>query len=114
MGAVTVANVVPGSNQGRDKVVEADVTFSSSYSAGGDTLNPRQLGLRGIREAQIVGRHIRTGKPIPNANLQTGKSIQLGGTETAPTLKLYDTANTESTAALSNAGVTKRVRFLGY
>lgn len=114
MGAVAVSNLSPGSTVGRFKAVEADVAFSASYATGGDTINPKALGLRAIHEVVVPSHHIRTRKPTEAARLQSGLSVNLGGTTVAPTLLAYDAAATEVAAATNLSARTLRLRFLGY
>lgn len=113
MGAVTVANKDYGSSP-RGKVVEADVTFSASYATGGDSIALTLLGLRGVREVVVPSHNIRTRKAVADAASQAGKTVQLGGTETVPLLKLYETALTQVANATNTSTVVLRLRFIGY
>lgn len=114
MGAVAITNRTPGSSVGRERVVEADVAFSASYATGGDTIDPRALGLRAIKQITVPSHNIRTGKPTTAALMQSGLSVNLGGTETAPLLLAYDASGTQVAAATNLSARTLRVRFLGY
>ena len=114
MGAVVITNRTPGSTAGRFKAVEADVAFSASYATGGDTIDPKALGLRAIHEVLVPSHHIRSGKPTEAARLQSGLSVNLGGTSTAPTLLAYDAAATQVANATNLSARTQRLRFLGY
>lgn len=113
MGATTITNRKQGV-QDRRKVVEADVTFSASYATGGDTVSLAALGLNGVKQMLIPSHDLITRKPVSAAVAQTGNSYQLGGTEVAPTIKVFTTTNTELAAATNASSATIRVRFLGY
>lgn len=113
MGAVTVANKSQGVRDHR-KAVEADVTFSASYATGGDTLALGLLGLKGLTEVMVPSHHLITRKAVATTASRAGKTVELGGTVSAPTLKVYDTANTEVTAATNLGTVVLRLRFLGF
>ncbi len=55
-----------------------------------------------------------TRKPVPTASTRSGLSIELGGTVTAPTLKIYDLAATEVAAASNNSARGPiRLTFIG-
>ena len=120
MGAVTIVagttkRGLVGTASGRRKDVEADINLSATYTTGGDTLDPKALGLRAIVGISVVGVNHNTRKPVADASAQSGLSLQLGGAETAPTIKAYDAANTEAVAASNNAARGPvRVRVRGY
>lgn len=112
MGATAIAAKVHGRWNDK-KVVEADITFSGSYATSGDTVAVSALGMRRVDEISIPSHHLVTHKTVATASSQAGKTIQLGGTSSAPKLLAYDAANTEIANATSLSGVTIRVRFFG-
>lgn len=117
MGAVTISNKTSGGagvQPARGKMVEADVTFSASYATAGDTLDPKQLGLKGIREVLVPSHDSRTRKAVATAASRAGKTVELGGTESAPKLLVFDTANTEVANATNLSTIVLRLRFIGY
>lgn len=96
-----------------EKTIEAVCTFSSSYATGGDTVSIlTDLGMTEVNRISLTS-HRLDGLPISTAQAQTGFSIQLGGTNKAPTLKLFPTTTTEATAASNNSTVAMVVRFHG-
>lgn len=108
MGALAFSNR-EDDVQGGKRVVEADVTFSSSYATGGDTISKAQLGLTQIDDAQLLSLKNRKGGTLT----AHGRQVQLGGTAAAPTLKLYAGTGSEVANASNNSTVVARVRFLG-
>lgn len=113
MGAVSVSDRAQG-RADKYKVVEADVTFSNDYATGGDTVAVADLGLRQVLEILIPSHDLITKKAVATTSSRAGKTLELGGTSLAPTLKVHDSANTEVSAATNLASVTIRVRFLGH
>ncbi len=112
MGAVAVTSKVT-SVINAEKVVEAVCTFAASYATGGDTVDIAvDLGMTEVNKISLPS-HRLNDVAISNAQAQTGASVQLGGTNKAPKLKLYPTASTEATAASNNSTVAVVVRFFG-
>lgn len=116
MGAVTIANKVQGrSSNGRQKIVECDVTLSASYATAGDTVAIGSLGLKGVEVVQVSSHHLITGKAVATTSSRAGLSVELGGTKVAPKLLVYDAQGVEATAATNFAARGPiRVRFLGF
>lgn len=111
MGAVTIANRREDVEKNK-RVVECDVTFSASYATGGDTVSPALLGLRQVDRVSVPSHNV-DGVAVSNAQAQAGKTFQLGGTASAPTLKAYDAAATEIANATNLSTITRRLRFIG-
>lgn len=118
MGTIAVTALHQGVQDNR-RVVEATVTGSDSYATGGDTIPLSTLGLNRIIAIDLPShgrggaRTAMQGAAISDAQAQTGKSVQLGGTVLIPKLKYFDTANTEVSAAADLSGVTHVIRFIG-
>lgn len=112
MGATAVtAKVVKIS--GNNKTVEALVTFSASYATGGDTVSlVTDLGMTEVNSITVPS-HRFDGVAVTAAQAQTGKSVQLAGTNKVPLLKLYDTALTQVSNATDQSGVAIVIRFVG-
>lgn len=107
----------------RRRVVEATFTPSASYATGGDTFDPKLLGLRAV--AQLVeSTHdsggsgpgaMTSGKVAPATARQVGASIDLAGTATAPLLRIHDAQGVEVAAASNNSTRGPfRIRVMGY
>lgn len=114
MGAVSVTVVSKGISNSQ-RTVDADVTFSASYSTGGDTIAPSQVGLSQIEEAHVIGGKLDPSRSAASftPNLH-GIQPVLAGTPSAPTLKAFKGSNVEVTAAtnLSTSGAV-RIRLQG-
>ena len=108
MGALAFSNREDDIQDNR-RVVECDVTFSASYATGGDTISKAALGLSQIDDAYVLSLKNRKGGSLT----AHGKQVQLGGTPSAPTLKLYSGSGSEVANASNNSTVVARVRFLG-
>jgi hypothetical protein len=116
MGAVAL-NVVKQDVVGDKRAVVADVTFSSSYATGGDTVSLGNLGLREVDEA-----HVLTGTFAPSA-IQASKAyapnahgvqVVLAGSPTAPKLKVFQGTTSEVANATNLSTVPAvRVEFRG-
>lgn len=120
MGAVSVVasttkRGLPGTARGRVKAVEFDMSLSSSYATGGDTLTPQSVGLRAITELSVPSHDISTRKAVAAASAGAGLTLQLAGTETAPLVKAFDAQGTEVANATNlSARGPIRVRVFGY
>jgi hypothetical protein len=107
MGAVTVANVVQGVT-GAFRTVECDVTFSTSYATGGDTLTPATFGLRQIDDVHVLA--FLTKGPTGGGKLSSAVGIQpvLAGTIAAPLLQAYyNGAQVTAATNLSTLGAVR-------
>lgn len=113
MGTCTIANRREGVSVEGFRVVEVDVTFSSSYATGGETISPSLLGLKEVRQILVPSHKLGGQGVVTAANLKTGKTVSLTGTASAPTLSLWETANTEVANATNVAAVVQTIRFLG-
>lgn len=106
MGAAVPSKVKPAKSKAKvSKVVDATVTFSASYATGGDTFLPGQLGLN--RVAMIS-------QPADTNTAAHGAQIVLGGTPSAPTLKVFRGSNAEVAAATNLSTLVVRLQFHGY
>jgi hypothetical protein len=112
MGTVAIANRRYGVLDNK-KVVEADVTLSAGYDAGGDTIPLGQVGLRRVDEMLVPSHDLISHKPITSAAVRGGRTMELTGTSTAPKIKSYDTFGVETAAGTNLTPVTLRVRFVG-
>lgn len=120
MGAVAVANVTPVDSVHGLRAVAADLTMSSSYATGGDTLSPALLGLSEVYEMFVLGGVLTRGgesnamSPIPFAPAEYGFQPTLAGSTSAPKVLVYSSKNTQETSAtdLSTNG-SVRVEFRG-
>lgn len=121
MGAVTVTNRKEAGRLDNRRVVEASLALSTSYATGGDTLDPKALGLRHVTQIlesshDVNGSARPVGGPAAATTArQVGASIALGGTSAAPTILAYDTQNTQVANATNlSARGPFRVRVVGY
>lgn len=110
----TVAITAPYNDVSNNKrVVEANVTMSSSYATGGDTVPLTSLGLREVTDVVVLGSvaHVNSGGAAVTPH---GIQVVLAGTKTAPLLKAYSGSTSEVANAtnLSTNGAL-RIRFLG-
>lgn len=117
MGAVAVANVMPMGSLGGYRAVSADVTFSSSYATGGDTVALSGLGLQNVYSVMTDGGQMTDTAQIPSKGRSPnthGVQVVLGGSASAPKLTAYSGATSEVANAtnLSTRGAV-RVIFLG-
>lgn len=112
--AVTLVGYVPS---GELRGVLADVTFSSSYATGGDTVSPAKLGLAEIIEAQVHTGTLasdtgRTTAFVPNSH---GIQAVLAGTRAAPKLKAFQGTTSEVANATNLSAVPAlRILFRGH
>lgn len=100
MGAVTVSIKRRTGFGAVGKMVVADVTFSSSYGAGGDTYTPSQFGLTtidAIIDCGTVG-SATTGYAL-DPDLANNKLRLLGGAASGAALTETGTAGQTSTVA---------------
>lgn len=106
MGAVTVSNVKQGQS-GAHESRTATVTFSASYSTGGDTLNELALGLHSIVDARVLTKGV----------VDHGYQITLGGSPEARTLRVVRRSATntveEVPAATNLSAVAVQMQFVG-
>lgn len=120
MGAVSLANVKSTSGVDNYRVVVADVTFSSSYATGGDTV---PLGNLGLENVYSIHEHLGTLSVGVNSQsggftaANHGLQVQLAGTVLAPLLKVYvgaagSAAQAASATNLSTVGAV-RIEFRG-
>jgi hypothetical protein len=94
MGATTFTKATAAQTGGQrhdyvvdnKRVVKGTITFSASYATGGDSL---ALGTTGLKE--VTGILI---DPSMTTN-QSGLSVALGGTKTAPVILAYDANATQ-------------------
>lgn len=116
MGAVAVS-IVKQDVVNDKRVVVADVTMSSSYATGGDTVPLGSIGLHQVDEA-----YIHSGVQAPSQGLTSksytpnshGIQLVLAGTLTAPKLKAFFGSSTEAAAATNLSTVPAvRVEFRG-
>lgn len=116
MGAVSVANVTVGPSFGQYKTVEADVTFSTAYAnPTGETVNPKALGLREVKEISTASHHIRTKKPALATGTTSGRSFYLVGTSTAPLIRVFSGGYGVEVANNTNlSAMVVRMRFFGF
>jgi hypothetical protein len=104
-------------------VVEATLTPSAAYVTGGDTLDPKLLGLRSVRQI-VEASHdsggsgpgaMTSGKTAPVASRQVGASIDLAGTDVAPLIRIHDAQGVEVANASNNSARGPfRVRVYGF
>lgn len=108
MGAVTVSSVKQGSAGDKEERT-ATVTFSASYSTGGDTINELALGLHRIDDATVLTRG--------DGVVDHGYQVTLAGPPEARTLRLVRRSATntveEVPAATNVSTVAVRMRFRG-
>lgn len=116
MGTVAVS-VVSQDINGNERIVNADVTFSSSYATGGDTIPLGVLGLKQVDELHVQGgvmSAVVSKRYTPNTH---GIQPVFAGTNVAPLLKaIAGTAGApaEVTNATNLSTVPAvRIRFLG-
>lgn len=113
MGAVGITYQRSGVDSNGERIVEATVAFSNSYSAGGDTVDMKALGLGQVNGVRVPSR-LLDGQAVPNAHAQVGVSVQPAiAADGSLKLKLYPTANTEAAAASNNSSVVLTLQFLG-
>lgn len=101
MGAATF-DITGHEVLGNRRIVKGNLTFSSSYATGGDTLAlASEVGLKEVREMLV-------------ADNTTGLSFDLDpASPTAPKVKAYSAAATEVANATNQATVTVPVWLLG-
>lgn len=96
------------------RAVTADVTFSSSYATGGDTLSPASLGLKAVTSAfTMSGSFGRTASSgfTPAGN---GLQVVMIGSQTAPTLQVFNGSVSEVSATTDlSAKPAVRIEFRG-
>lgn len=87
------------------RAVEGTLTPSTSYATGGETfaIATQGAGLTTVERLEIIG----------DAANNSGLSITLLGTITAPLFKYWETANTEVANATNITARTARVRLIG-
>jgi hypothetical protein len=117
MGQVAIANITPGV-AGALRSVTADVTFSSSYATGGDTVPLGQLGLQGVVSVHVRGGVLADSAQVPSRSYAPtvhGVQVVLAGTVAAPKLKAYS-GSTSEVANATNLSTTPAVNieFRGY
>lgn len=91
MGAVSFSNVIQLGSSGNRRAVQADVTFSSSYATGGDTVGLAPLGLQHLYEVmESQGRFndSDTTKAVAFTPNTHGLQVVLAGTASAPKLQV--------------------------
>jgi hypothetical protein len=105
--AESVSQGTLNNGEGSWRVVRGVLTFSGSYSTGGDTIPMASVGLQEVRQILV--------DPVVAANNQnrSGLSVELGGTPGAPTAIAYETLNTEVVAAVNLSTRSVPVWFLG-
>lgn len=116
MGTVSIANAVPGVIN-HLRTVTADVTLSSSYATGGDTVALGSLGLKEVDQIVTHAGTLQTSVAVPSGTFSPnahGTQIVLAGTPTAPKLKAYRGSTSEVTNATDLSAVPAvRVEFRG-
>lgn len=122
MGAWTVYSRREVGRVDRSRVVESVIIGSATYATGGDTLNPKSLGLRAITQL-VESTHsaggsgpgaMTSGKPAFVSYRQTGASVDLAGTPVAPLLRIHDAQGVEVANASNNSTRYFQVRAMGY
>lgn len=114
MGTVAVS-VVSKSVQGNKRVVTADVTYSSSYATGGDTLKPSDLGLQQVEEAFVHAGILDASRAATGYTpAEHGTQPVLAGTPGAPLIKVFDGTTAEVAAATNLSALTARLVFKGH
>lgn len=113
--ALTIANVRRGVDQFGKRTVEADVTFGSSYTTGGEAVDMTKLpGMSQVERVELVY------KTMPDINGSSdgnhhGQQVVPDLTDpTAPLLVVYTAADTEAGNTTDQSGITQRVRFVGH
>ena len=116
MGACAVS-IVSNGVVGGLRAVTADVTFSSSYSTGGDTISPASLGLQHVVSATLPAGTLLASQQVPSTVFTPSKhGVQpvLAGTLTAPKLQAFQGSTSEVAAATNLSTVPAlRVEFRG-
>lgn len=116
MGQCSVANLSFGVAGGL-RSVTADVTFSSSYATGGDTITPASLGLQHVVSATLPAGTLQASQQIPSTVYTPaahGVQAVLAGSLTAPKLKAYQGSTSEVANATNLSTVPAvRVEFRG-
>lgn len=114
MGTVAVS-VVSKSVQGNKRAVEANVTYSNSYSTGGETLHVSDLGLQQVEEAYVhAGTLDATSQNTGYTPAAHGTHVILAGTPAAPKLKVYEGTTSEVANATNLSALTARIVFKGH
>lgn len=112
MGAISLGSTKVNKVLDNRRVVECDITFSSSYATGGDTVSIAALGLSRVDDVHVLAGVRADGTAVPAAQL-TGVQVLLGGTPLAPKLVLYSGSAAEVANASNNSTKTVRVWFIG-
>lgn len=104
-GSVAGANFAT-KNEGRKRLVTCVLTATGTYTAGGDAISPAIFGLKQVDAAFIVAddrvgaTHLASGGLLPQFDLSV---------PTAPKLKLYSSASTETSGSVSTIAYLVRV-----
>lgn len=94
-------SVVRDEIEGANSAVYADITFSSTYATGGETLVPAAFGLSVIKDVVATVSSLSTAANVATFLRSSGK------------LRLAAPAGTEVANGASLTGVTATVRVLG-
>ena len=95
------------------------ITGSSSYATNGDTVPLSTIGLGRVDAIEVPSHRMNgmgtegQGSAVTTAQSRTGKTLELDGTNLAPKLKVYDTANTEVSNATNLSSISWVVKFIG-
>lgn len=95
----------------KEKWVEADVTFDSSYPTGGETVTPSAVGLRNIVRVERVF-IVYPDESTTAATDTDGKDVVPAITTTSVKLLVY-TNGAQVANASDQSAVVKRFRFVG-
>lgn len=111
--ALTYSNRREGVDvQGR-RTVEVDVTFDASYPTGGEVVDRNSIGLREVRNVELIRGPIRPDKDT-SARTTHGRQVDVDFTDpTAPKLVVYTANDTEAGAGTDQSQIVERIRFVG-
>lgn len=115
MGTVSVSVVSRGAT-GDKLVTVADVTYSSSYATGGDTVPLASLGLQQVEAAyHQIGTLDATRQATGFTPASHGTQPVLAGTPGAPKLKVFNGSTSEVANATNLSALPAvRIEFRGH